>query len=241
MNRLAGWAVLTLAVFFVIGGCSEQKSGEGASQASTAPEAQPAEPEPAPQAAAAAQTEAAPQLAMQDASSAPAAAVAVAAAPTAPAPQPKAAAPQPPEAKPVTAVAPAPAVTTATAQAIQAAPQEPAPAPAKNAVAKDVIVLTGSPLGGVRLQHKLHVARAGNNCATCHHPSRPEKPASTPQQACSDCHMAKAAAPMKTIYQGAFHNPVAQAGTCIDCHKAENAKGKKAPVGCMDCHKQENK
>lgn len=45
---------------------------------------------------------------------------------------------------------------------------------------------------------------------------------------------------MKTIYQGAFHNPVAQSGTCIDCHKSENAKGKKAPVNCMDCHKQEN-
>jgi hypothetical protein len=108
-------------------------------------------------------------------------------------------------------------------------------------VAKDVIVLTGSPLGGVRLQHKLHAARAGNDCTTCHHPSKPEKPASAPQQACSDCHKAKAAAPMKTIYQGAFHNPAAQSGTCIDCHKAENARGKKAPVGCMDCHKQENK
>ena len=131
-------------------------------------------------------------------------------------------------------------MTTASAQAIQAAPQKPAPAPAKNAVASDVIVLTGSPLGGVRLQHKLHAARAGNNCVTCHHPPKPEKPASAPQQACSDCHMAKAAAPMKTIYQGAFHNPVAQSGTCIDCHKAENAKGKKAPVNCMDCHKQEN-
>jgi len=235
MNKLAGWAVLTLAVFLVIGGCSEQISGEGASEASTAAQAQPAGPEPAPQAAAPAQTEAAPQLAMQEPSPAPAAA------PPTPAPQPKTEAPRPPEAKPATAEVPAPAVTTASAQAIQAAPQQPAPAPAKNAVAKDLIVLTGSPLGGVRLQHKLHVARAANNCATCHHPSNPQKPASAPQQACSDCHMAKAAAPMKTIYQGAFHNPVAQAGTCIDCHKAENAKGKKAPVGCMDCHKQENK
>ncbi|MGE0029846.1 MAG: cytochrome c3 family protein [Steroidobacteraceae bacterium] len=136
---------------------------------------------------------------------------------------------------------PAPAATTATAPAPPAAPPEPAPAASKAAVAKDVIVLTGSPLGGVRFEHKLHVARTGNNCATCHHPSRPEKPASAPQQACSSCHMAKAAAPMKTIRQGAFHNPMAQAGTCIDCHKAENAKGKKAPVNCTDCHKQENK
>lgn len=235
MNKLAGWVVLTFAVIFVIGGCSEQESVEGASQASTAALAQSAEPGPAPQAAAPAQTEPAPQLAMAGPSPAPAAA------PPTPAPEPKAEAPRPPEAKPITAEVPAPVATLAAAQPIQAAPQEPAPAPAKNAVAKDVIVLTGSPLGGVRLQHKLHATRAGNDCAKCHHPSKPQKPASAPQQACSDCHMAKAAAPMKTIYQGAFHNPVAQAGTCIDCHKAENAKGKKAPVGCMDCHKQENK
>ena len=235
MNKLTGWVVLTFAVIFAIGGCSEQESVAGASQASTADQVLPAVPGPAPQAAAPVQTEAAPQLAMAGSSPAPAAA------PPTPAPQPKAEAPRPPEAKPITAEAPAPAVTLAAAQPVQAAPQEPAPAPAKNAVPKDVIVLTGSPLGGVRLQHKLHVARAANNCATCHHPSKPQKPASAPQQACSDCHMAKAAAPMKTIYQGAFHNPVAQAGTCIDCHKAENAKGKKAPVGCMDCHKQENK
>lgn len=232
MNKLAGWAVLTLAVIFVIGGCSEQKSRGDASQASTAPQAQ---PEPAPQAAAPAQTEVAPQLAMEEPSPTPAAAS------PAPAPQPKAEAPRPPETKPIAAAETAPVMTAAAAQAIQAAPQVPAPAPAKSAVPKDVIVLTGSPLGGVRLQHKLHATRVGNDCATCHHPSRPEKPASAPQQVCSDCHMAKAAAPMKTIYQGAFHNPVAQAGTCIDCHKAENAKGKKAPVGCMDCHKQENK
>ena len=235
MNKLAGWAVLTLAVIFVIGGCSEQNSGEGASEASAAPAAQPAEPGPVSQAAAPAQTEAAPLPVVEEPSPAPAAA-----SPT-PAPPPKAEAPRPTEAKPIAAAAPAPAATTAAAQATPAASQEPAPAPAKNAVAKDVIVLTGSPLGGVRLQHKLHATRAGNDCATCHHPSRPEKPASAPQQACSNCHMAKAAAPMKTIYQGAFHNPVAQAGTCIDCHKAENAKGKKAPVNCMDCHKQENK
>ena len=45
---------------------------------------------------------------------------------------------------------------------------------------------------------------------------------------------------MKTKLQAAFHNPTAQAGLCIDCHKAENAKGKKAPVKCADCHKKEN-
>jgi hypothetical protein len=52
-----------------------------------------------------------------------------------------------------------------------------------------------------------------------------------------------AAAPMKTNAAGAFHKgPTAAAGVCIDCHKAENAKGAKAPVApkCMDCHKKEN-
>jgi len=235
MNKLTGWVVLTLAVMFVTGGCSEQKSGEGASQASTTPQAQPAEPGPAPQAAVPAQTETAPQLAMEEPSPAPAAAP-----PTA-APQPKAQPTPAPEAKPAPTAVPAPAEVAQPAQATPAAPPEPAPAASKAAMAKDVIVLTGSPLGGVRFEHKLHVARTGSNCATCHHPSRPEKPASAPQQACSSCHLAKAAAPMKTIRQGAFHNPMAQAGTCIDCHKAENAKGKKAPVSCMDCHKQENK
>lgn len=45
---------------------------------------------------------------------------------------------------------------------------------------------------------------------------------------------------MKTKLQAAFHNPTATAGLCIDCHKAEDAKGKKAPVKCADCHKKEN-
>lgn len=238
MNKLTEWTVLSLAVAFVIGGCSRQNSGEGASPVSTASQAQPADradPGPAPQAAVSVQTEVVPQVAAQTPSPAPAAA------PPTPAPQPKAEAPHPPVAQPLAAAEPAPAAAMAAAPATPAAPQEPAPATASNAVAKDVVVLTGSPLGGVRLQHKLHVARAGNDCAKCHHPSRPAKPASAPQQACSDCHKAKAEAPMKTIYQGAFHNPAAQAGTCIDCHKAENAKGKKAPVNCMDCHKQENR
>ncbi len=102
------------------------------------------------------------------------------------------------------------------------------------------VILKAKPLGGVKFEHKLHVARADNKCETCHHPSKPEKPATAPQQACSDCHTQPAAPPMKTSLQGAFHNPTATAGTCINCHKVENAKGKKAPVRCMDCHKKTN-
>lgn len=203
MNQPAGWAVLSLVL--ALGGCSEQKSAETAAQTSPLTQEQAAEPAPATEAAAPAQPEAAPQTTAQE--PAPAAA-----APT-PAPQPKAEPPRPADAKTAPVATPAPAATAAPAQAVQAAPQEPETAASKAAAPKDVIVLTGSPLGGVRFEHKLHAARAGNNCATCHHPSRPER----------------------------RHEPMAQSGTCIDCHKSENAKGKKAPVNCMDCHKQENK
>jgi hypothetical protein len=59
-------------------------------------------------------------------------------------------------------------------------------------------------------------------------------------QKCSDCHTKVAAAPMKTPAQGAFHDKMAKKGTCIDCHVAENGKGKKAPTKCNECHKKEN-
>jgi nitrate/TMAO reductase-like tetraheme cytochrome c subunit len=46
---------------------------------------------------------------------------------------------------------------------------------------------------------------------------------------------------MKTNTVGAFHkNATATAGTCIDCHKTQNAAGKKAPTKCVECHKKEN-
>ncbi len=104
---------------------------------------------------------------------------------------------------------------------------------------KDVVILK-APLGGVRFQHKIHAETRTVACETCHHPSRAEKPATPPQQACSTCHTSTATPPMKTKLQAAFHNPVATAGTCIDCHKAQNAKGRAAPVKCLDCHKKEN-
>jgi len=230
MNRPAGWVVLSLAFVLVLGGCSEKKSDKSASQASPPAQEQPSKPESATQAALPvgpspeqspariepARPEAVAQLEKQEPSPA--------AAPPTPAPQPISAAP------------PTPAL-----QPTSAAPQEPAPTESKKAVARDVVVLTGSPLGGVRFEHKLHAARAGNNCATCHHPSKPEKPASAPQQACSDCHTNAAAPPMKTKHQAAFHDPTAQSGTCINCHKAESAKAQKPPLNCMECHKQENK
>lgn len=111
---------------------------------------------------------------------------------------------------------------------------------ADQAAPPDVIILKGSPLGGVKFAHKSHVERAGNKCETCHHASKPEKPLKSPQQACLDCHTKPPQAGMKTATQGAFHNPTAKSGTCIDCHLKMNAAGKKAPTTCMQCHSKAN-
>lgn len=105
---------------------------------------------------------------------------------------------------------------------------------------RDTVILKGAPMGGVKFEHKLHVERAASKCETCHHPSKPEKPAKAAQQTCTDCHTKPVQAGMKTALQAAFHNSTAQSGTCIDCHKQENAKGKKAPSRCADCHKKDN-
>ncbi len=111
---------------------------------------------------------------------------------------------------------------------------------ASKKVPKDVVILKGAPMGGVKFLHTAHSKDRKIKCETCHHPSKTEKPATAAQQACSDCHTKTAAAPMKTKYQAAFHNPTATAGICIDCHKAENANGKKAPTKCTECHKKAN-
>lgn len=105
---------------------------------------------------------------------------------------------------------------------------------------KDVVILKGSPMGGVKFEHKLHSTARGIKCETCHHPSKPEKALKAPQEACSDCHTKPATPPLKTDRPRAFHKPMATGGTCIDCHKAENAKGKKAPTKCLECHKKTN-
>ena len=108
------------------------------------------------------------------------------------------------------------------------------------AQAKDVYILKGTLAGGVEFQHALHAKDRNVKCETCHHASKPEKALSSPQQACTDCHTKTDTAPMKTKLQAAFHNPLAKAGLCIDCHLAENAKGKKAPVKCAECHQKAN-
>ena len=233
----AGWAIVLVAFLVVFAGCTEKKSEESASKTSAPPQAQPSEsargPEPTPSPT--------PDARPNPEQPAPPRSVPV---PTEAVPQrakkePAPVTPPPvvvPEAKPEPARPPEPKPAPAT----PSTPPKPVVPEPKKVMAKDVLVLRGSALGGVRLEHKLHVDRAGKTCDTCHHASRPEKSATAPQQACSDCHTKVAVPPMKTKYQAAFHNPAAQSGTCVDCHKAQNARGKKAPVKCAECHKKEN-
>ena len=95
----------------------------------------------------------------------------------------------------------------------------------------DTAVLSGSPLGDVKMSHKLHATQYGAKCETCHHAAKPEKPLKAEHQKCADCHTKVAAAPMKTKAQAAFHDPLAKKGTCVDCHAAAKAKGNtKVPV-----------
>lgn len=102
------------------------------------------------------------------------------------------------------------------------------------------VVLKGSPLGGVKFEHKLHSKDRNVKCTECHHASKPEKAMTSANQKCTDCHTKTAVAPMKTKIQAAFHDPMAKKGTCIDCHVAEVAKGKKAPTKCNECHNKAN-
>lgn len=101
---------------------------------------------------------------------------------------------------------------------------------------RDPIVLKGSAVGKVRFDHVSHLKVAAK-CEICHHPSKPEKPLNSPQQACTDCHTRPAKPPVTTSRQAAFHNATATAGLCITCHKTENEQGKSAPARCPECHK----
>ena len=102
----------------------------------------------------------------------------------------------------------------------------------------DTLVLTGSSLGGVKFGHASH--KAFTDCTTCHHASRPEKPLSTPNEACTACHTKTPAPPMATSTRDAFHNATGKSGVCVDCHVTEAAGGKVVPVKCSECHKKEN-
>lgn len=103
-----------------------------------------------------------------------------------------------------------------------------------------VVILKGNPMGGVKFDHGAHMKLVADKCDTCHHASKPEKPAKAPQEKCQGCHTKTAVPPMKTSAKLAFHDAMAKAGTCINCHTKEVAAGKKAPVKCAECHKKEN-
>jgi hypothetical protein len=106
----------------------------------------------------------------------------------------------------------------------------------------EIIILKGNPMGSVKFRHRLHTDVREIQCEMCHHASKPEKPASAPQQACTGCHVSVAVPPMVTNIKAAFHNDDATAGLCINCHTKENAahKHKLAPVKCSDCHNKAN-
>jgi cytochrome c553 len=90
--------------------------------------------------------------------------------------------------------------------------------------------------GAVTFDHAAHI-KVGK-CAECHHASKPQKPSKSQFEKCGDCHTKTGSPVVKTRLQAAFHNPTATAGTCVDCHKKQNAVGKKAPAKCTDCHKK---
>lgn len=104
---------------------------------------------------------------------------------------------------------------------------------------KTPTILKGAPMGAVKFDHTSHMNVAGK-CVVCHHESKSQKPLKSPQEACTDCHTRPATPPVTTNLQGAFHNPTASEGLCIDCHKKENTAGKAAPVKCADCHQKAN-
>lgn len=96
------------------------------------------------------------------------------------------------------------------------------------------------PRGAVMFAHREHAK--GSECVTCHHESKPEKPAKVGAdgkqvvEKCSACHTSPASDPMKTTLRKAYHDTANKTGVCIDCHKKETEAGKKAPVACGDCH-----
>jgi c(7)-type cytochrome triheme protein len=93
---------------------------------------------------------------------------------------------------------------------------------------RDVVVMPGpakaAGFGAVKFMHKTHVGEHNLKCEVCHHRPTGWGLQDAHEQVCSKCHSRDPQLPVKTTLQGAFHNPNATAGLCIDCHKSENAK-----------------
>ncbi|MBM3801936.1 MAG: cytochrome c3 family protein [Acidimicrobiia bacterium] len=98
---------------------------------------------------------------------------------------------------------------TVSSTALLQTPTGDAEARSQQASPRDIVILDGSSLGTVRLDHRRHSLEQTAKCETCHHPSRREKPARALQQACTECHTKVAIPPMKTKRQ---------AGRVSQCH-----------------------
>ena len=89
------------------------------------------------------------------------------------------------------------------------------------AFAADTIVLKGGAPGDVTFPHKLHHEKLKNNCDACHKLFAKEIGS-----------IEKAIAAGKMQKKDAMKQ-------CVDCHKAEKAKGSAAgPTSCKECHKK---
>ena len=154
---------------------------------------------------------------------------------------PATAAPKAPEAAPITQpqAPPPPAAATSgpppATQTEKPPPTAPVAPPGPAPQRPTGKVTLPAKLGAVTFDHEKHAGKLSIACATCHHPSRPQKPLASEQQACRDCHTMPATPPMKTSLQAAFHDPRGATGTCINCHKQ---KGGSAPVKCLECHQK---
>ena len=86
-----------------------------------------------------------------------------------------------------------------------------------------------TPAGDVLFKHEQHAEKYGVTCEKCHGSLR-DKPEEPPKP-CSACHL-KTETPKVPSLRDAVHKK------CGDCHKEQQAKGKKAPLAtqCNGCH-----
>jgi hypothetical protein len=102
-----------------------------------------------------------------------------------------------------------------------------------------VVVLKGSPMGGVKFNHTEHSAIKDVKCEMCHHAAKAGVAMKAAQQKCQDCHVKTPVAPMKTNTMNAFHAAMAKGGLCADCHAKSGGEAPK-PSPCTNCHKKAN-
>jgi len=101
----------------------------------------------------------------------------------------------------------------------------------------DTVVFNAS-RGKVTFTHGKH--SKANECASCHHASKAEKPLTAAKEKCADCHSAEPAAPMKTSLKEAFHDTGTGEGTCLSCHAKKADTNTNVPSACGDCHKKDS-